>query len=108
MDDGQLGKLAAQDVDDDLQSCPTAHEPERGVGLQRGMSSKRGAKRSLEDDRDTSHRTDTHLDQIRAFLDGNEAADFQPTHRDFAYALVRRTLVRFEYHTSGSGPLHRP
>ena len=65
------------------------------------MSLKRGAKRSLEDDRDTSHRTDTHLDQIRAFLEGNEAADFQPTHRDSAYALVRRTLVRFEYHGLG-------
>ena len=38
------------------------------------------------------------LDQLRAFLEGNEAADFQPTHRDSAYALVRRTLVRFEYH----------
>ncbi len=38
------------------------------------------------------------LDQLRAFLEGNEAADFQPTRRDSAYALVRRTLVRFEYH----------
>ena len=38
------------------------------------------------------------LDQIRAFLEGNEAADFQPTRRDSVYALVRRTLVRFEYH----------
>ena len=41
------------------------------------------------------------LDRLRAFLEGNEAADFQPTHRDSAYALVRRTLVRFEYHGLG-------
>ena len=38
------------------------------------------------------------LDQLRAFLEGNEAADFQLTRRDSAYAFVRRTLVRFEYH----------
>ena len=47
------------------------------------------------------------LDRLRAFLEGNEAADFQPTHRDSAYALVRRTLVRFEYHgprEAGQGP----
>ncbi len=47
-------------VPDRLQaeSCPTANEPERGAGFQRGVSLKAGAKRSLEDDRDTSHRTD--------------------------------------------------
>ena len=38
------------------------------------------------------------LDQIRAFLEGNEPADFEPTDRGSAYAFVRRTLVRFEYH----------
>ena len=62
------------------------------------------------------------LDQLRAFLEGNEAADFQPTRRDSAYALVRRILVRFEYHglrkpdkglvkrvsREGDGPLQGP
>ena len=38
------------------------------------------------------------LDQVRAFLDGNEPADFELTDRTSAYAFVRRTLVRFEYH----------
>ena len=38
------------------------------------------------------------LDQLRAFLDGNEPADFELTDRTSAYAFVRRTLVRFEYH----------
>ena len=41
------------------------------------------------------------LDQLRAFLDGNEAADFELTDRTSAYAFVRRTLVRFEYHGPG-------
>ena len=38
------------------------------------------------------------LDQIRAFLDGIEPADFELTDRTSAYAFIRRTLVRFEYH----------
>ena len=38
------------------------------------------------------------LDQIRAFLNGSEPADFELTDRSSAYAFVRRTLVRFEYH----------
>ncbi len=38
------------------------------------------------------------LDQIRAFLEGNEPADFELTDQPSAYAFVRRTLVRFEYH----------
>ena len=38
------------------------------------------------------------LDQIRAFLEGSEPADFGPADRPSAYAFVRRTLVRFEYH----------
>ncbi len=41
------------------------------------------------------------LEQVRAFLDGNEAADFVLADRDSAYVLVRRTLERFGYH-------HRP
>ena len=71
--DGMVGSgdlLSAFDMDDwrprrsssrrDTQSCPTTNEPGRGAGFQRETSPKRGAKRSLEDDRDTSHRTDTH------------------------------------------------
>ena len=38
------------------------------------------------------------LDQVRAFLDGNQPADFELTDRTSAYAFVRRTLARFEYH----------
>ena len=38
------------------------------------------------------------LDQIRAFLDGSEPADFRFAGRDSAYDFVRRTLVRFEFH----------
>lgn len=38
------------------------------------------------------------LTQVRAFLEGNQAADFELTDRASAYALLRRTLVRFEYH----------
>ena len=38
------------------------------------------------------------LDDIRAFLDGNEAADITPHNREAAYAFVERTLVRFRYH----------
>ena len=41
------------------------------------------------------------LDQVRAFLDGNQPADFELTDRTSAYAFVRRTLVRFEYHGLG-------
>ena len=39
------------------------------------------------------------LDQMRAFVEGNEPADFEFTDRTTAYAVIRRTLVRFEYHT---------
>ena len=38
------------------------------------------------------------LDDIRAFLDGNVAADITPHDRKAAYAFVERTLVRFRYH----------
>ena len=63
------------------------------------MSLKSGAKRSLEDDRDTSHRTDSHPSpRSGPSWKGNQAADFELTDRASAYALVRRTLVRFEYH----------
>ncbi len=38
------------------------------------------------------------LDDIRAFLEGSEAADITPHDREAAYAFVERTLVRFRYH----------
>ena len=38
------------------------------------------------------------LDQIRGFLDGSEPTDFRFAGRDSAYAFVRRTLVRSEFH----------
>ena len=38
------------------------------------------------------------LDDIRAFLDGNQAADIAPHDREAAYAFIDRTLVRFRYH----------
>ena len=38
------------------------------------------------------------LDDIRAFLDGNVAADITPHGREAAYAFVERALVRFRYH----------
>ena len=41
------------------------------------------------------------LDQMRAFLEGNEPVDFQIANRTSAYVFVRRTLVRFEYHGLG-------
>ena len=38
------------------------------------------------------------LDDIRAFLGGNEAADITPHGREAAYAFIERALVRFRYH----------
>ena len=57
-------------------------------------SLKSGAKRSLEDEPLRTERIRT-LDQVRAFLDGSEPADFELADRTSAYAFVRRTLVRF-------------
>ena len=37
------------------------------------------------------------IGQLRAFVGGNEALDFQPRDRDEAYAFVRDTLERFSY-----------
>lgn len=37
------------------------------------------------------------LDDIRAFLDGNEAADITPHDREAAYAFIERALVRLRY-----------
>ncbi len=41
------------------------------------------------------------LGQLRAFVHGNEAVDFQPQARTQAYRLVRDTLERFSYRTLG-------
>jgi len=38
------------------------------------------------------------LEQIRAFLEGSQPADFESTDRTSAYAFVQRTLADFEYH----------
>ena len=38
------------------------------------------------------------LDDVRAFLEGNEAADITLHDRQQAYAFIERTLVRFRYH----------
>ena len=42
---------------------------------------------------------DQTLQQIRAFLEGSELADFELFDRPSIYAFVRRTLVRLEYHS---------
>lgn len=51
------------------------------------------------------------LGQVRALLEGSEAAEVEPADRTSAYAFVRRTLVRVEYHglrksecAAGPGP----
>ncbi len=44
------------------------------------------------------------LDQIRAFLDGIEPADFELNDRGSAYAFACRTLVRFGYRAPSASP----
>ena len=41
------------------------------------------------------------IGQLRAFVEGNEAVDFQPQDRDEAYGCVRETLERFGYRGLG-------
>ena len=41
------------------------------------------------------------LEQVRAFVEGSEAADFASGDRAGVYALVRRTLVKLDYHRLG-------
>ena len=41
------------------------------------------------------------MGQLRAFVEGNEAVDFQPESRDEAYGFVRDTLDRFGYRGLG-------
>ena len=42
------------------------------------------------------------MGQLRAFVEGNEAVDFQPESRDEAYGFVRDTLNRFGYRCSAT------
>ena len=37
------------------------------------------------------------IEQVAAFVEANEPADFQPLDRDGAYAFVARTLTRLGY-----------
>ena len=41
------------------------------------------------------------LDEVRAFVEGSEAVDFAVSDREGIYRLIRRTLVRLEYHRLG-------
>ncbi|MDE0453556.1 MAG: hypothetical protein OXI90_17530 [Gammaproteobacteria bacterium] len=41
------------------------------------------------------------IGQLRAFVEGNEAVDFQPRDRDEAYGFARSTLERFGYRKLG-------
>ena len=41
------------------------------------------------------------MEQLRAFVEGAEAVDYEPKDRAAAYELVRRALVRFDYHRLG-------
>ena len=41
------------------------------------------------------------IGQLRAFVEGNEAVDFQPEDRDEAYGFVREALERYGYRGLG-------
>ena len=41
------------------------------------------------------------IGQLRAFVEGNEAVDFQPENRDEAYGFVREALERYGYRSLG-------
>ena len=41
------------------------------------------------------------LEQVRAFVEGSEAVDFAGGERSGVYTLVRRTLVKLDYHRLG-------
>ena len=41
------------------------------------------------------------LEQVRAFVEGSEAVDFGGCEREGVYTLVRRTLVKLDYHRLG-------
>ena len=47
------------------------------------------------------------LGQIRAFVSGNEAVDFELVDRASAYGFIRRTLVQFRYHSLSKADQHR-
>ena len=64
---------------------------------------------SSEDDRDATDRKGSDpphsrgraLDQVRAFVEGSEAADFAGADRESVYEFVRRALVRLGYERLG-------
>ncbi len=41
------------------------------------------------------------LEEVRAFMEGNEPVDIKLADRASAYDFIRRTLVRFGYHAEG-------
>ena len=41
------------------------------------------------------------LEQVLAFVEGSEAVDFAGSDRAGVYTLVRRTLVKLDYHRLG-------
>ncbi len=41
------------------------------------------------------------VEQVRAFAEGSEPVDYKPKDRASAYAFVRRTVARFDYHRLG-------
>ena len=48
------------------------------------------------------------LEQVRAFIEGGEAVDFAGGNQEGAHTLVRRTLVRLEYHARPHSRPARP
>ena len=69
---------------------PTTHEPVGGVRDHRRMMIV-----TLQ-----TQRVQT-LEQVRAFVEGSEAVDFAGSDRAGVYTLVRRTLVKLDYHRLG-------
>ena len=47
------------------------------------------------------------LEQVRAFVEGSEAVDFAGGDRAGVFTLVRRTLVKLDYHRLGKGLVKR-
>ncbi len=46
------------------------------------------------------------LEEVRAFVEGSKAVDFVVSDQAVIYRLVRRTLVRLEYHRLGKAGPH--
>ena len=69
--------------------------------VQREVRVKRVSGASFGDGRGHPDAAATHIGQLRAFVEGNEAVDFQPRDRDEAYGFVRETLERFGHRGLG-------